>query len=212
MRTWLGVSPPSFPDSVFVVNSRCGLPFQVFLVDLPWGSVLKSGVPALRIVPEFDVPTEPIVFLDDTNVRLLGELHANPRITMSALGRRVGMSPPAVTERVQRLEQAGVILGHRLDVDPAALGLPVTPFVPIRPAPGQLPKIAELARRLGQVSACHRITGEHCFLVKVHAASVLDLEELLDPFLAYGQTVSSIVASTPVSPRPLPLPGNDVQD
>ena len=54
--------------------------------------------------------TEPIVLLDDTNVRLLGELHANPRITMSALGRRVGMSPPAVTERVQRLEQACVAL------------------------------------------------------------------------------------------------------
>ena len=156
--------------------------------------------------------TEPIVLLDDTNVRLLGELHANPRITMSALGRRVGMSPPAVTERVQRLEQAGVILGYRLEVDPAALGLPVTAFVRIRPAPGQLPKIAELARRLGQVSECHRITGEDCFLVKVHAASVPDLEELLDQFLTYGQTASSIVVSTPVPPRPLPLPGKDVQD
>jgi len=156
--------------------------------------------------------TEPIVLLDDTNVRLLGELHANPRITMSALGRRVGMSPPAVTERVQRLEQAGVILGYRLEVDPAALGLPVTAFVRIRPAPGQLPKIAELARRLGQVSECHRITGEDCFLVKVHAASVPDLEELLDQFLTYGQTISSIVVATPVPPRPLPLPGKNVQD
>src|SRR5260370_11887779 len=144
MRTWLGVSPPSFPDSVFVVNSRCGLPFQVFLVDLPWGSVLKSGVPALRIVPEFDVPTEPIVFLDDTNVRLLGELHANPRITMSALGRRVGMSPPAVTERVQRLEQAGVILGYRLAVDPPSLGLPVTALRPTPPPPAPLPPLAKL--------------------------------------------------------------------
>jgi Lrp/AsnC family leucine-responsive transcriptional regulator len=152
------------------------------------------------------------MLLDNTNVRLLGELHANPRITMSALGRRVGMSPPAVTERLQRLEQAGVILGYRLEVDPAALGLPVTAFVRIRPAPGQLPKIAELARRLGQVSECHRITGEDCFLVKAHAASVPDLEQLLDQFLTYGQTVSSIVVSTPVPPRPLPLPGKDVQD
>jgi Lrp/AsnC family leucine-responsive transcriptional regulator len=155
--------------------------------------------------------TEPIVLLDDTNVRLLGELHANPRITMSALGRRLGMSPPAVTERVQRLEQAGVILGYRLDVSPSAIGLPVTAFVRIRPGAGQLPKIAELARGLGQVSECHRITGEDCFLIKVHAASVPDLEELLDQFVTYGQTVSSIVVSTPVPPRPLPLPGKDVQ-
>ena len=145
--------------------------------------------------------------LDQTNVRLLGELNANPRITMSALGRRVGMSAPAVTERVQRLERAGVILGYRLEVDPAALGLPVTAFVRIRPAPGQLPKIAELARQLDQVSECYRITGEDCFLVKVHAATVPQLEELLDQFLSYGQTVSSIVVSTPVPPRPLTLPG-----
>jgi Lrp/AsnC family leucine-responsive transcriptional regulator len=148
-------------------------------------------------------------FLDEINALLLRELNANPRITMSALGRRVGMSAPAVTERVQRLERAGVILGYRLEVDPAALGLPVTAFVRIRPAPGQLPKIAVLARRLGQVSECHRITGEDCFLVKVHAASVPELEELLDQFLTYGQTVSSIVVSTPVPPRPLPLPGKD---
>jgi Lrp/AsnC family transcriptional regulator, leucine-responsive regulatory protein len=147
--------------------------------------------------------------LDEINALLLRELNANPRITMSALGRRVGMSAPAVTERVQRLERAGVILGYRLEVDPAALGLPVTAFVRIRPALGQLPKIAVLARRLGQVSECHRITGEDCFLVKVHAASVPELEELLDQFLTYGQTVSSIVVSTPVPPRPLPLPGKD---
>jgi Lrp/AsnC family leucine-responsive transcriptional regulator len=143
--------------------------------------------------------------LDETNVRL-GELHADPRITMSALGRRVGMSAPAVTERVQRLERAGVILGYRLEVDPVALGLPVTAFTRIRPAPGQLPKIAELARRLDRVSECHRITGEDCFLVKIHAATVPEIEELLDEFLGYGQTITSIVVSTPVPPRALPLP------
>lgn len=125
---------------------------------------------------------------------------------MSALGRRVGMSAPAVTERVQRLERAGVITGYRVEIDPEALGLPVTAFARIRPVPGQLPRIAELAGRIGQVSECYRITGEDCFLVKVHAATVPDLEELLDQFLTYGQTVTSIVVSTPVPPRALPLP------
>ena len=145
--------------------------------------------------------------LDATNRAVLAELHASPRISMSELGRRVGMSAPAVTERVQRLERAGVIRGYRLDVDPAALGLPVTAFTRIRPAPGQLPRVAELARQLSQVSECYRITGEDCFLVKVHAATVPELEDLLDQFLLYGQTVSSIVVSTPVPQRPLPLPG-----
>src|SRR5690349_23240139 len=73
--------------------------------------------------------------LDETNRRLLRELHANPRITMSALGRLVGMSAPAVTERVQRMERDGVITGYHLDVDPAALGLPVSAFTRVRPAP-----------------------------------------------------------------------------
>lgn len=109
-------------------------------------------------------------------MRLLTELTADPRITMSALGRRLGMSAPAVTERVGRLERAGVITGYRVEVAPAALGLPVTAFARIRPAPGQLPKIAELAGQLPQVSECHRITGEDCFLVKIHAASVEQIE------------------------------------
>lgn len=126
---------------------------------------------------------------------------------MSELARRVGMSAPAVTERVQRLERSGVIVGYRLEVDPAALGLPVTAFARIRPAPGQLPRVAELATRLPQVSECHRITGEDCFIVKVHAGAVDQLEAVLDQFLLYGTTTTSIVVSTPVRPRSLPLPG-----
>jgi Lrp/AsnC family leucine-responsive transcriptional regulator len=144
--------------------------------------------------------------LDAVNVRLLAELHGNPRLSMSALARRVGMSAPAVTERVQRLETAGVILGYHMDVDPAALGLPVTALVRIRPGPGQLPKIAQAARETAQVAECHRITGEDCFLLRVHAPSIGELEEVLDRFLLFGQTTTSIVVSTPVPPRPLPLP------
>jgi Lrp/AsnC family transcriptional regulator, leucine-responsive regulatory protein len=143
--------------------------------------------------------------LDDVNRRLLAELHENPRITMSALARHVAMSSPAVTERVQRMEQAGVITGYRMEVDPAALGLPVTAFARIRPAPGQLPKIAELAASLPEVTECHRITGEDCFLVKVHAPAIEDLEAVLDRFLFYGQTITSIVVASPVPPRPLPV-------
>ncbi|HEY2518999.1 MAG TPA: Lrp/AsnC family transcriptional regulator [Streptosporangiaceae bacterium] len=149
--------------------------------------------------------SDPSALLDDVNRRLLRELYSEPRITMSALARRVGMSAPAVTERVQRMERAGVITGYRIDVDPAALGLPVTAFARIRPAPGQLPKIAELAANLPEVSECHRITGEDCFLIKVHAAAVEDLETTLDRFLLHGQTITSIVVSSPVPPRPLPI-------
>jgi len=151
----------------------------------------------------YNSPSRP---LDEVNLRLLAELSANPRLTRSELARRIGLSAPAVTERVQRLERAGVIIGYRLDLDPATLGLPVTAFARIRPSPGQLPKVAEVAARLPQISECHRITGEDCFIVKVHAAAIDELEATLDEFLLYGTTTTSIVVSTPVPPRPLPLP------
>src|ERR1039458_9083392 len=154
---------------------------------------LSSHLP----VPALPTPTG---LLDEVNAGLLQELQANPRITMSALGRQANMSAPAVTERVQRLEQAGVIRGYRLDVDPTALGLPVAAFARIRPAPCQLPKVAELAERLEQVTECHRITGEDCFLVKVHAATIPDLEAVLDQVLLYGQTVTSNRTALPGRP------------
>jgi Lrp/AsnC family leucine-responsive transcriptional regulator len=143
--------------------------------------------------------------IDPVNARLLQELHADPRMTMSELARRVGMSSPAVTERVQRLQRSGVITRFRMDVDPAAIGLPVTAFTRVRPAAGQLPKVAELAKELSQVSECYRITGEDCFLIKVHAPTIEDLEAVLDRFLLYGQTITSIVVANPVPPRAVPI-------
>ena len=144
--------------------------------------------------------------LDPVNLRLLAELQRNPRITMSELARRLGMSSPAVTDRVQRLEDNGIITGYRLELDPRALGWPVAAFVRIRPGPGQLTRITELARNTPEVVECHRITGEDCFLLKIYVAEIDKLEEVLDRFLMHGQTTSSIVQSSPVPARALPLP------
>ena len=144
--------------------------------------------------------------LDATNLEILDALIADPRIAMSSLARRVGMSAPAVTERVQRMQDAGVIRGARLDVDPSALGLGITAFVRVRPMPGQLQNIAELARETPEIVECHRITGEDCFIMKVFVGRVQLLEAVLDEILKYGNTTSSIVQSTPVPLRPPPLP------
>ncbi len=144
--------------------------------------------------------------LDAVNVRLLEELQGDPRLTMTELGRRVSMSSPAVTERVRRLEEAGVIRGYCLDLDPAALGLPLAAYVRVRPNPGRLPEVAELARRIPEVVECHRITGEDCFILKVHLPAMDQLDRLLDRFLLHGVTTTSIIQSSPVPPRLPPLP------
>ena len=144
---------------------------------------------------------------DARNVQILTLLADDPRISVSELARRVGMSAPATRERIQRMEEAGVIQGCRLEIDSAALGYPIAAFIRVRPMPGKLPKIAELAASLPQVVECHRITGEDCFILKVGLDSLDNLDLILDQFLVFGQTTTSLVQSTPVAPRHLPLPG-----
>lgn len=148
------------------------------------------------------------LLLDKRNVELLGFLRVDPRLSISELARRVGMSAPAVRERILRLEEAGVIRGYHLELDAKELGYPISAYVRVRPAPGQLLKIAELAHSLPQVVECHRVTGEDCFVLKVYLPSIDELDQVLDQFLSYGQTTTSIIQSTPVPPRGLPLPGH----
>jgi len=147
------------------------------------------------------------LLLDARNVELLRLLCGDPRMGISELARKVGMSAPATRERIRRLEEGQLIKGYRLDLDPRALGFPVAAFVRIRPMPGKLSKISELAQRMPQVTECHRVTGEDCFILKIHFESLDALDRILDQFLAFGQTTTSLVQSTPVPPRGLPLPG-----
>jgi Lrp/AsnC family leucine-responsive transcriptional regulator len=143
--------------------------------------------------------------LDEPNRRLLAELQADARLSNAELGRRVGLSAPAVAERVRRLEQAGVITGYRAQIDAAAIGYPLSAIVRIRPAAQQLRKVADLAERTPEVVECHRITGEDCFLMRMHLRDVQHLEEVIDQFILFGQTTTSIMQSSPVNGRPLPL-------
>jgi Lrp/AsnC family transcriptional regulator, leucine-responsive regulatory protein len=149
---------------------------------------------------------QPNGLLDRVNVDLLEQLQRDPRVTMTELGRRIGMSAPAVTERVRRLEEAGVIAGYRLDMNSAALGLPIAIYIRVRPNPGQLGKIAELAHSIPEVVECHRITGDDCFILKAHIPAMDQLDRILDRFLLYGATTTSIVQSSPVPLRSPPLP------
>lgn len=144
--------------------------------------------------------------LDATNIRLLHELAADPRQSTTELARRLGVSAPTARDRLRRLEEEGVIRGYRVEIDPAALGLPVAAWVRLRPGPGQISRIADLASRSPEVSECHRISGEDCFLIKVHVPDLSALEEILDRFLVHGQTTSSFVVSSPVPSRIVGLP------
>jgi Lrp/AsnC family transcriptional regulator, leucine-responsive regulatory protein len=109
-----------------------------------------------------------------------------------------------VTDRVRRLEQAGVITGYRADIDPRALGYQLTAIVRVKPAVRQLGKIAELAADIPEIEECLRITGEDCFYLKLHLRAIEELPAVLDRFLLYGETTTSIVNATPVPRRDPP--------
>jgi Lrp/AsnC family leucine-responsive transcriptional regulator len=149
-------------------------------------------------------PFEPLS-LDAIDRHILSELQFDARVSMAELGRRVGLSAPAVTERVVRLERGNVITGYHATVDPKAIGYPIAAVVRVRPAAQQLRKIPEVALDTPEVVTCHRITGEDCFLIELHLHAMDDLEEILDRFVLFGQTTTSIVHSSPVARRPLPL-------
>jgi Lrp/AsnC family leucine-responsive transcriptional regulator len=145
--------------------------------------------------------------IDETNRRIVGELQRDARLSMAELGRRVGLSAPAVTERLQRLEADGVIRAYHADVDPRALGLSLTAVIRVRPAPGQLANVADLARETEEVVECNRVTGDDCYFMRAHVRDVEHLEEVIDRFAVLGQTTTSIVQSSPVPRRGIAVDG-----
>ena len=139
--------------------------------------------------------------IDGLDSRLIAELQDDARLTIAELGRRVGLSAPAVADRLRRLERDGVITGYSADVDPRALGYTLSAIMRIRPTARLIPKVADLARETPEVVECHRITGEDCFFMKLHVRDVGHLEEVIDSFILYGQTTTSIIQSSPVARR-----------
>lgn len=144
--------------------------------------------------------------LDASNLRILAELEQTARLSMAELGRRVGLSAPAVAERVARLEAEGVIRGYRAELDPRALGLHLGVVIRVRPAARMIDKVAAAAREAEEVVLCERITGDDCFWMRAYVRDVDHLEELIDTFTPFGQTTTSVVQSAPVSRRGPALP------
>lgn len=136
--------------------------------------------------------------IDEIDSAILEVLQTNARIAFAELGRRVGLSTPAVIERVHRLEESGVILGYRAMVDPAKVGLPVRAFIKVTIAGDKLQKFSALARTLPEVLECHRVTGAESFMVQVAVRDVRHMEEVIDSMMPYVATNTSMILASPV--------------
>ncbi len=144
--------------------------------------------------------------LDEIDARILEALIDNARISLAELSRKARLSSPSVSERVKRLEEAGVIQGYTVKINPEALGLPLSAWLRIRPVPGELRRVAELLRGLPEIVECDRVTGEDCFVARAHVRSVEDLEAVIDEIIPYAMTNTSIIQSSPVPHRLPPVP------
>lgn len=154
------------------------------------------------------MPSIPEKPLDATDRRIVEALAANARLAMSDLAREVGMSAPSVTDRVRRLEAAGIVRGYTIELDPAALGYTLAAIVRIKPRPGQLHIVERMIQDEPRFISCDKVTGDDCFIAKLSLRSIDELDPLLDPLHDRAETNTAIVKSSPVQARLPPL-GSD---
>lgn len=142
--------------------------------------------------------------LDDINRLLLDELQRDARLSYRELGERVGLTPPAVAERVRRMEREGIITGYHAAVDPAALGYPLLAIIRVHSPGARATEIDALAADMDEVVECHRVTGSESHVIRVRLRDMEHLNEVVERFWAVGETVTNIVTSTPVAHRQIP--------
>lgn len=144
--------------------------------------------------------------LDPIGWHILEELQEDARIQYAELGRRVGLSTPAVFERVRRMEEAGIITGYRVEIDHQKVGLPVCAFIRVRVVGNFIPRVIAVAREMPEVYECHRIAGEDTFLLKVCVPTSEALEKTVDKLTPYVATTTMLVFSSPVTRRAIEPP------
>ena len=138
--------------------------------------------------------------LDEIGRQLLSALEENARLSFSELGRRVGLSAPAVAERVRRLEDAGIIRGYRAEINPGALGQGLQAYLRLTLRYGQEQALVGQLARLPEVLSADRVTGEDCFVLKLAVRDTAHLETVIGVMKRYGEPVTSIILSS--VPRP----------
>jgi Lrp/AsnC family leucine-responsive transcriptional regulator len=145
--------------------------------------------------------------LDNYGRELLDELQINARLSLAELGRRIGLSPTATTERLKQMEEMGILRRYTIEIDREALGLEVMAFIRMSCGGQNYHRLLEYVQTLEEVRECHHLTGGDDFLMKVTTTNMADLEALIEALLPYGNPVTSLVLSSPVEHRKYAVTG-----
>jgi Lrp/AsnC family transcriptional regulator, leucine-responsive regulatory protein len=144
--------------------------------------------------------------MDELDWKVLSLLQHNARMTYTELARQIHLSVPAATERVKRLEDAGIIEGYVANVNAAAAGYAVSALIAITVAQPAKAKFLKLLDTMPQILECHHVTGADSYIIRLVAVSMANLERLIEQINLYGETRTSIVMSTPLAARALKRP------
>ena len=143
--------------------------------------------------------------IDDIDQCILQILSSDSRASLKELGQQAGLSSPAVSERLRRLEERGVVRGFTVEIDPAALGYSLQALVRIRPLPGKLHIVQKLIEETPEFTECDKVTGEDCFVVRLFVRSIDQLDGIIDRIADKAETNTTIVKSQPIRRRPPPF-------
>lgn len=142
---------------------------------------------------------------DDIDQLLISALMEDSRRSLKALAQLSGLSAPSVAERLRKLEERGVLKGYTVEVEPKAFGYQLQAIVRIRPLPGQLQEVERQILAIPQFTECDKVTGEDCFIARLHVRSMEQLDTLLDRLALYAESNTAIVKKTPLKRRLPPM-------
>lgn len=139
--------------------------------------------------------------VDNLNWLILAELQRNARVQLTEISKKVGLSSPSVAERIQKMEDAGIIKGYRMVMNMESLGYPLGVYISIKVRFGALQEFKEYVKTVPEICECHSITGNDCMLMKGYVKDPKHLEHLNARLSNYGELTTSLILNSIVEGR-----------
>jgi DNA-binding Lrp family transcriptional regulator len=139
--------------------------------------------------------------MDPTDLKILEELQANGRITMTELGKKVALTAPAVAERLRKLEEKGIIQNYSAAINPEKVNKPITAYILFDT--DRCKPFVEFCKGYPDVIECNRLAGQFSYIVKVVTSSVGEIEHFIDSTMKFGKSTTLMVLSSPIKSRPI---------